>query len=188
MLHPLGFIHGRFQVLHNDHLKYLLAGKALCTHLTVGITNPDKGTTASESTNPDRSDVRNNPLTYAERETMVRVALIEANVPESSFEILPFPICKPELLKKIAPKDAIYYLTIYDAWGREKQKRLESLGLRTHVMWTKPESEKGISGTEVRAAIRQGRDIGTMVPPTVAELVAEWNLQKRLSDLSSSGS
>jgi|GEM_PF-3973487 len=31
-------IHGRFQALHNDHLKYLLAGKACCRHLTVGIT------------------------------------------------------------------------------------------------------------------------------------------------------
>ena len=36
-----GVIHGRFQVLHNDHLKYLLSGKALCRHLVVGITNPE---------------------------------------------------------------------------------------------------------------------------------------------------
>ena len=33
--------HGRFQVLHNDHFKYLMAGKAQCRHLVVGITNPD---------------------------------------------------------------------------------------------------------------------------------------------------
>ncbi len=188
MLHPLGFIHGRFQVLHNDHLKYLLAGKALCDHLIVGITNPDEATTASESTDPDRSDARNNPLTYAERETMVRAALLEVNVPEKTFEIIPFPICKPELLKEIAPRGAIYYLTIYDAWGREKQKRLESLGLTTHVMWTKSKSEKGLTGTEVRAAIRQGRDIRTMVPPAVAELVEQWDIQKRLSGPSPSGS
>jgi len=36
-----GVVHGRFQVLHNDHVKYLLAGKARCRHLVVGITNPD---------------------------------------------------------------------------------------------------------------------------------------------------
>jgi len=36
-----GVIHGRFQVLHNDHLKYLMEGMALCDHLVVGITNPD---------------------------------------------------------------------------------------------------------------------------------------------------
>jgi D-arabinose 5-phosphate isomerase GutQ len=37
----VGVIHGRFQILHNDHLKYLLAGKDLCRHLVIGITNPD---------------------------------------------------------------------------------------------------------------------------------------------------
>ena len=31
-----GVIHGRFQVLSNDHLCYLLAGKARCCHLIVG--------------------------------------------------------------------------------------------------------------------------------------------------------
>ena len=27
--YELGVIHGRFQVLHNDHIKYLMAGKRL---------------------------------------------------------------------------------------------------------------------------------------------------------------
>ncbi len=36
-----GVIHGRFQILHNDHMRYLLAGKERCEHLVVGITNPD---------------------------------------------------------------------------------------------------------------------------------------------------
>ena len=40
-MHKIGVIHGRFQLLHNDHLKYLLAGKKRCEHLVVGITNPD---------------------------------------------------------------------------------------------------------------------------------------------------
>jgi nicotinamide-nucleotide adenylyltransferase len=34
-VYPLGVIHGRFQVLHKDHLKYLLAGKSLCEHLVL---------------------------------------------------------------------------------------------------------------------------------------------------------
>jgi glycerol-3-phosphate cytidylyltransferase-like family protein len=33
--YDVGVIHGRFQVLHNDHLKYLLLGKALFKHLVV---------------------------------------------------------------------------------------------------------------------------------------------------------
>jgi nicotinamide-nucleotide adenylyltransferase len=44
VLYELGVIHGRFQVLHNDHLRYILAGKELCRHLVVGITNPDPTT------------------------------------------------------------------------------------------------------------------------------------------------
>ena len=40
-MYDIGVIHGRFQVPHNDHLRYLLAGKALCRHLVVGLTNPD---------------------------------------------------------------------------------------------------------------------------------------------------
>ena len=185
MRHPLGFIHGRFQVLHNDHLRYLLAGKALCDRLLIGVTNPDPESTAPEAADPDRSDAANNPLTYAERETMIRAALIEAGVDEAEFDILPFPICLPGEIERIAPKDAVYYLTIYDEWGREKKRRFESLGLTTHVMWERDEAHKGLTGTNVRAAIRQGREFRSMVPPAVAALVEKWNLQERLSGPSS---
>ncbi|MFW9878404.1 MAG: nicotinate-nucleotide adenylyltransferase, partial [Candidatus Thorarchaeota archaeon] len=30
--YEIGVIHGRFQVLHNDHIKYLMAGKRLCKY------------------------------------------------------------------------------------------------------------------------------------------------------------
>ena len=67
-----GVIHGRFQVLHNDHLKYLMAGKSKCQHLVVGITNPDPTLTGPESADPHRDSPFANPLTYVERYTMVR--------------------------------------------------------------------------------------------------------------------
>ena len=35
----LGFIHGRFQLFHNDHLQYALLAKEQCKKLIVGITN-----------------------------------------------------------------------------------------------------------------------------------------------------
>ena len=34
----LGFIHGRFQLFHNDHLQYALLAKEQCEKLIVGIT------------------------------------------------------------------------------------------------------------------------------------------------------
>jgi len=53
-----GAIHGRFQVLHNDHMKYLLAGKERCVHLVIGITNPDPILTRADPADPERSDDR----------------------------------------------------------------------------------------------------------------------------------
>ncbi|QJB57310.1 adenylyltransferase/cytidyltransferase family protein [Pseudodesulfovibrio sp. zrk46] len=188
MPHPLGFIHGRFQVVHNDHLRYLLAGKSLCDHLIIGVTNPTPELTADEATDPQRSNSANNPLTYEEREEMIRDALIEAGVDEAAFEIIPFPINRPELLADIAPREAIYYLTIYDEWGREKKKRFEALGLTTHVMWEKSTDEKGLTGTQVRAAIRNRLAYHDATPPSVAKKIEAWNLQERLGGTESSGS
>ncbi|BCS90169.1 nicotinate-nucleotide adenylyltransferase [Pseudodesulfovibrio sediminis] len=188
MLHPLGFIHGRFQVLHNDHMKYLLAGKKLCEHLIVGITNPDTDLTAHEPVNPDRSSLANNPLTYMERKRMIEAALVETGIPRKDFSVVPFPICKPDMILQAAPEDAVYYLTIYDEWGREKKQRLESLGLTTHVMWERQQKDKGISGTDVRQSILENGPWQTLVPPAVAQIVEELDLQKRFREVSDSGS
>ena len=73
-----GVIHGRFQILHNDHLDYLLSGKALCRHLVVGITNPDPVLTKKEDSDPERDSAAANPLTYYERYLLVKTALTEA--------------------------------------------------------------------------------------------------------------
>lgn len=186
MLHKLGLIHGRFQVLHNDHLVYLLAGKKLCEHLIIGVTNPTVDMTTDEATNPERSNPENNPLTYEERKAMIKAAFKEAGVPADAYSVIPFPICKPEKLAEFAPREAVYYLTIYDDWGREKLDRLKGLGLETHVMWERPHEEKGLSGETVREAIKSGTDWEQYLPPSVTKLAVEWNLQERLSGSSGS--
>ena len=181
MTHPLGFIHGRFQVLHNDHLIYLLAGKRLCERLIIGVTNPDADSTRLEATNPARSAAENNPLTFEERRAMIEAALAEAGVDRRTFEVIPFPISDPTAFDRCTPKEAVYYLTIYDDWGREKKRRFEAHGLTTLVMWERPQERKGISGVEVRAAIRDDRGWRGLVPPAVAELVEAWDLRKRFN-------
>ncbi|MBG0790839.1 MAG: nicotinate-nucleotide adenylyltransferase [Desulfovibrionaceae bacterium] len=181
-IHPLGFIHGRFQILHNDHLTYLLAGKRLCKHLIIGVTNPDAASTRDEAADPARSSRANNPLSYEERATMIRAALVEAGVDPETFDIVPFPICRPELYDRHCPAEAVYFLTIYDDWGREKKRRFEAHGLRTQVLWERPSSEKDIEGKNVRAAIRDGREWRHLVPPSVAKLVDEWDLAGRLRE------
>ncbi|MHA1486610.1 MAG: adenylyltransferase/cytidyltransferase family protein [Promethearchaeota archaeon] len=145
-----GVIHGRFQILHNDHVKFLLAGKKLCDHLIVGITNPDPSLTKDHDSNPHRSTLIANPMTYYERYVMVRETLLENGLELSVFSIVPFPINIPELLKYYAPMDAVFFLSIYDGWGRQKKEYLEALGLKVHVLWEVSLEEKGLSGSDIR--------------------------------------
>lgn len=90
----IGVIHGRFQGFHNGHLEYLLAGKSRCEHLVIGITNFLR-TAKSERINSldnHRLTTQANPFTYFERMEMIRLALLENNVKESEFSIVPFSI------------------------------------------------------------------------------------------------
>jgi nicotinamide mononucleotide adenylyltransferase len=175
-----GVIHGRFQVLHNDHLKYLLAGKARCRHLVVGITNPDPILTKGDSTDPQRSDPAANPLTFFERYQLVRASLEEANIAHGDFSVAPFPINFPELYKYYVPLDAVFYLTIYDQWGRKKLDMFRSLGLKTEVMWEKAHEEKGITGAEVRRLMELDEPWEHLAPPSVAALLKLWRIPDRL--------
>jgi nicotinamide-nucleotide adenylyltransferase len=175
-----GVIHGRFQVLHKDHLRYLLAAKALCRHLVVAITNPDPTLTREDATDLKRSSPLSNPLTYFERYLMVRAALEEAGVNPSEFSVVPLPINLPKLYTYYVPLDAVFFLTIYDDWGQRKLRYFESLGLRTHVLWKVGPEEKGISGSEIRERILIGQSWKHLVPPSVAALLVEWDLPSRL--------
>ena len=179
-MHRAGVIHGRFQVLHNDHLKYILAGKSRCDHLIVGITNPDPTLTRDDPANPERSDPAANPLTYFERYVTIREALLESGVDYREFSIVPFPINLPELYCHYVPLDAVFYLTIYDQWGRRKLEMLRSLGLKTEVMWERPREEKGICAADVRQLMAQGQPWEHLVPPSTAELMKLWGIPERL--------
>lgn len=181
-----GVVHGRFQVLHNDHLAYILAGKARCRHLIVCITNPDPQLTRHDSADAERSNPTANPLTYFERYTLARAALVEAGVKHEEFSVVPLPINLPELYRYYVPMDAVFYLTIYDAWGRRKLEIFQSLGLKTEVLWEKPHHEKGVVGHEVRARMVSGEPWEHLVPNAVATLINKWDIPRRLRELDSS--
>ncbi len=178
-----GVIHGRFQVLHNDHLTYLLAGMALCRHLVVGITNPDPVLTRDDSADHKRSSTAANPLTYFERYVMVRAVLEEAGLEASHFSIVPFPINIPELYKYYVPLDALFFLSIYDQWGERKRDYFRSLGLATCVLREVPESQKGLSGTDVRRRLAHNEPWEAQVPPATAHLMKKWDIPGRLRTL-----
>jgi len=176
-----GVIHGRFQVLHNDHLKYLLAGKQRCRHLVVGITNPDPTLTGKDEADVKRADKASNPFTYYERFLMVRASLVEAGLGLDEFSVVPLPINFPHLYRYYVPLDAVFYLTIYDEWGEKKLKMFQQMGLQTEILWRRPRQNKGLTATEVRKMIAAGGEWRHMVPMAVAELLLQWRAELRLS-------
>ena len=180
---PQGVIHGRFQILHNDHLTYLLAGRARCEHLIIGITNPDPRLTATDAADPARSDPLANPLTYFERYSLMRAVLGEAGWAADEYSVVPFPISFPDLCRHYAPTDAHYFLSVYDDWGRRKLARLERQGLTVTVLSERPLTEKGLSASEIRRRMLDGRPWQDRVPPATARLCQAWDIPNRLRQL-----
>ncbi|MDY0039028.1 MAG: nicotinate-nucleotide adenylyltransferase [Desulforhabdus sp.] len=181
----VGVIHGRFQVFHNDHLKYVLAGKSRCRHIVVGITNPDPMLTRYDPAAPDRSDPCSNPLTYYERYVMVRKVLTGAGVSQSELSIVPFPINLPELYGHYVPLDATFYLTIYDEWGRRKLHWFRSMNLKTEVLWERSVEEKGLRAVDIRRKMASGDPWEHMVPRETGLLMRDWSIPKRIRELTS---
>ena len=179
----IGVIHGRFQMLHKGHMEYLLAGKERCERLIIGICNPDITLMKYNDASPHRSTSSANPLTYFERYEMIKGAMIEAGA--SNFDIVPFPINFPELIFNYAPKDAKYYITIYDEWGEEKRRLLESLGCEVEVMWKRTDAERFTSGTEVRKRIVSDNDWKELVPASVYSYVISKGIDKRIKEAGS---
>lgn len=176
-----GVIHGRFQVLHNDHMKYLMAGKFLCRHLVVGITNPDPTLTRHTKADPARSNPASNPLTYYERYRIVREAILDEGVDLRDLSVVPLTINFPELYTYYVPLDATFFLTIYDEWGEKKLRVFSSLGLKTKVLWRRPLAEKGLSASYVRGLIAKGEPWEHLVPPAAARMMHELGVIERIT-------
>ena len=174
----LAVIHGRFQPLHIGHIEYLLAGKALCDVLIIGITNPDPWQMGNEETDVNRGSIDANPFTFYERYLMVEGSMVEAGVPREAFRIVPFPHSYPERLRYYSPADALYFLSIYDSWGETKLERFRNLGLPVHVLWRR--EEKVTSGSRIRKLIQTSGDWEKWVPPATARVIRELGIDERI--------
>lgn len=183
-LYDTGVIHGRFQVLHNDHLDYLLAGKSFCRHLVVGITNPEPSLVRTETTDLNRSDPLANPLTYFERYRLVKTVLASQGVDLANLSIVPLPINFPERYQYYVPMDAVFFVSIYDAWGERKLSYFQSLGVATHILRRVSADKKGLSASHVRQLMIQDQPWQHLVPAPVASLLTTWRIPERLRGLS----
>ncbi len=176
----VGVVHGRFQPIHLGHMEYILAAKARCDYLIVGITNPDPTLTADHQSNLARSSTKSNPFTYYERFLMIKGALLEAGVRREDFDIVSFPINFPQLILNYVPSDAIFFTTIYERWNRVKVEILKSLGLKVEILWEKDMSDRFTIGDKIRNLIACGQKWDHLVPKAAANVIREFDLEKKL--------
>ena len=171
---PFGLVLGRFQPPHLGHLEYMLAARDACERLVVGITNPDIANLTSDTTDPKRGQLADNPFTFAERLLMIEATLRDAGLADGDFVVVPAPVDQPDRLLQYLPHPEILtvYTTIYDPWGERKTEILRGLGLTVRVLWRRDENDRPFSGTEVRRRLRAGApDWVDMVTPSVVPLL-----------------
>lgn len=112
---------------------------------------------------------------------MVKLALLDAGVRREDFEIVPYPIERPEILYNYVPLSATSFFTIYDEWGYEKLNRLKSLGYGTVVLFD--DREKKMCSTDIRQKIVDGKDWKQMVPPAVYQYIIENDLTEKVKNI-----
>ena len=164
-------IHGRFQPFHRGHLEYMRGAAERCDELWVGITNPDPARVKPEASDPLRHLPESNPYSYGERLLMVKAAAGELRLDPGLVHVIPFPVNEPELWSAYVPEGITQYLRLFSEWGGEKQERLVAAGYEVVIL--DEGAEKQISGSDVREAMRSGRDWETLVSPAVADVLRE---------------
>ena len=162
-------IHGRFQPFHNGHLEYMRGASDRSDELWIGITNPDPARILPEASDPARHLPESNPYTYVERLLMVKAAATDAGLAPERLHVIPFPVNEPELWDAYVPPDLVQYIRLFSDWGGTKLERMREAGYDVVVL--DEGSEKGISGADVRAAMRAGHDWESLVPPGVARVI-----------------
>ena len=165
----IGVVRGRFQVFHLKHLEYVLAAKMRCRKLLIGIEEPDR---------IFRKD--QNPFTYYERFEMIHVSLIDFGIRRDEFEIVPFPSEHPERILNYVPQGAEFYLNLCDEDDEKLLAELEKMGFQTEVLIEKNEETRGVTSSEVRECILNGREWRSLVPKKVYEYIMCYHLDERM--------
>jgi len=159
-------IHGRFQPFHNGHLQYLRGAAERCDEVFVGITNPDPARIKEEPSDPFRHLPESNPFSYVERLLMIEAVAEDEGM---RVHVIPFPVNEPELWPAYVPARATQYLRLFSEWGGTKLERMREAGYDVVVL--DEGAEKAVSGVDVRAALRDGGDWESLVPPGVARVI-----------------
>lgn len=176
--------HGRFQPLHNGHMEYLLAAKAQCDFMWIGIAWYDP-VSQQFAHMGERERPENNPLTYHERVKLITEALIDTGARWDEFCFVPFPIENPARIPNFIPITIPCLTTICEPWNREKIARLQAVGYEVIVLYEKEIKE--ITGQIIRDDIRLGGSIWrSLVPPATVRAVEALGVRDRLVRLKGS--
>jgi cytidyltransferase-like protein len=159
-------IHGRFQPFHNGHLEYLRGAAERSDLVFVGITNPDPTRVREEPSDPLRHLPESNPFTYVERLLMIDAVARDEGI---RAHVIPFPVNEPELWAAYVPDGVTQYLRLFSEWGGTKFDRMRDAGYEIVVL--DEGTEKELSGSDVRRALRAGDDWEALVPPGVARVI-----------------
>jgi nicotinamide mononucleotide adenylyltransferase len=124
-----------------------------------------------EPADPLRHLPESNPWSYAERLLMVEAAAADLALDARRVHVVPFPVNEPELWPAYVPDGVTQYLRLFSDWGGTKLDRLRAGGYEVVVL--DEGAQKDISGADVRAAMRAGRDWEHLVPRGVARVLRE---------------
>lgn len=179
-MHETASAHGRFQPIHNGHLEYIFEAKRRCRFLYVGITQHITSRLLEVSGSaPHRSDPLANPLTYYERQAMIREVLLEAGLPRAEFAIVPFPVEDIAVLPEFLPLGIPILTTIYEEWNRAKIALLEAAGYQVEVLYS--DRPRRYSGSEIRKLLLAGDDAyEEMIPSAALRWIEAVDLRRRL--------
>ena len=177
-MEDIGVVCGRFQIFHLEHLQYVLAAKKECRHLIVGITSPDPTVSPSEEVDINRAKPESNPCTYYERMKMIESVLLGNGLIREEFDIVPYPIGKPDIIKYYLPQNASHFITILDEWGECKKQRIEALGYKVIVLWKK--TDKKISSSMIRERILEQVSWKEFVPDETYNFIVDNAIDKRI--------
>ena len=75
--------------------------------------------------------------------------------------MIPFPVNEPELWPAYVPDGVTQYIRLFSEWGGTKLERLRAAGYEVVVL--DEGAEKGVSGADVRDALREGGDWESLV-------------------------
>lgn len=160
-----GCVTGRFQPVHEDHLRLIRIALAECARVVVGITSPDPAKLRPEPTSAHRHRLDANPFTYLERLALIVTALGD----DRRVIVAPFDLGEPDTWVHQAPLDTVQYVALNGPWEAEKAQRLRTFGYA--VREVEPAGPEPRRATDIREAMRAGEPWDHLVPEATVPLL-----------------